>query len=199
MTGSGCDYQMRDYEALLDASRRQVVSNPKEWTGHFNWAWVIRHGENGGSDLCLSEALEISEGNPNAGGRLAQAYARVGKRALAEKILADLEKSKERPRLAYIRLPQSIASLGEKGKALNPGRAIKNGLWTSHHIKSTRYLRRCAFHDLMHRMAPRITFDSPTASAVNRDGFMELVQHFCPSRQGLHRLCSVYKARRGAL
>ena len=38
MTESAAQYQMRNYEALLDASRRGVAANPNEWTEHYNLA-----------------------------------------------------------------------------------------------------------------------------------------------------------------
>jgi hypothetical protein len=35
MAESGVYYQLRDYEGLVEASRRGVVSNPKEWYEHY--------------------------------------------------------------------------------------------------------------------------------------------------------------------
>jgi hypothetical protein len=36
MVESGVYYQLRDYEALVEASGRGVVSNPNEWLEHYN-------------------------------------------------------------------------------------------------------------------------------------------------------------------
>ena len=158
MTEVAADYQMRDYEALLDASRRQVVSNPKEWTGHFNLGLGYQGtGKMVEAISAYQKALEISEGNPNAAAALAQAYARVGKRALAEKILADLEKSKSAHVSPYT-LATIYASLGEKGKAFEfLERADKErSLDITYHIKADPRIDNlrsdARFHDLMHRI-----------------------------------------------
>ena len=148
----------RPFAALLDASRRQVVSDPKEWTGHLNLGLGYQGtGKMVEAISAYQKALEISEGNPNAAAALAQAYARVGKRALAEKILADLEKSKSAHVSPYT-LATIYASLGEKDKAFEfLERAVKErSLDITYHIKADLRidsLRSDArFHDLMHRM-----------------------------------------------
>ena len=158
MTEVAADYQMRDYEALLDASRRQVVSDPKEWTGHLNLGLGYQGtGKMVEAISAYQKALEISEGNPNAAAALAQAYARVGKRALAEKILADLEKSKSAHVSPYT-LATIYASLGEKDKAFEfLERAVKErSLDVTYHIKADLRIDNlrsdARFHDLMHRI-----------------------------------------------
>ena len=158
ITEVAADYQMRDYEALLDASRRQVASDPKEWTGHFNLGLGYQGtGKMVEAISAYQKALEISGGNPNAAAALAQAYARVGKRALAEKILADLEKSKSVYVSPYT-LATIYASLGEKDKAFEfLERAVKErSLDITYHIKADPRIDNlrsdARFHDLMHRM-----------------------------------------------
>ncbi len=158
MTEVAADYQMRDYEALLDASRRQVASDPKEWTGHFNLGLGYQGtGKMVEAISAYQKAIEISEGNPNAAAALAQAYARVGQRALAEKILADLEKSKSVHVSPYT-LATIYASLGEKDKAFEfLERATKErSLDITYHIKADPRIDNlrsdARFHDLMHRI-----------------------------------------------
>ena len=158
MAEVAADYQMRDYEALLDASRRQVASDPKEWTGHFNLGLGYQGtGKMVEAISAYQKALEISGGNPNAAAALAQAYARVGKRALAEKILADLEKSKSVYVSPYT-LATIYASLGEKDKAFGfLERAVKErSLDITYHIKADLRIDNlrsdARFHDLMHRI-----------------------------------------------
>jgi len=158
MAEVAADYQMRDYEALLDASRRQVASDPKEWTGHFNLGLGYQGtGKMVEAISAYQKALEISGGNPNAAAALAQAYARVGKRALAEKILADLEKSKSVYVSPYT-LATIHASLGEKDKAFEfLEKAIEErSLDISYHIKADLRIDNlrsdARFHDLMRRI-----------------------------------------------
>ena len=118
MTEAGIYIQLRDYQNLLDASKRGVASNPNEWLEHYNLG--IADEGTGKLPEAISEyqkAVELSNGDQDAKASLAHAFAAVGNRAEAEKILRDLEhKSKDSYISPYI-LATIYAGLGEKDKA----------------------------------------------------------------------------------
>ncbi len=118
MTESAAQYQMRNYEALLDASRREVAANPNEWTGHYNLA--VGYVGTGKLLEAISEyqkAVETSDGNPDAVASLAHAYAVIGRRAQAEKILHDLEHKSKSVYVSPYTFATIYAGLGEKDRA----------------------------------------------------------------------------------
>jgi len=118
MTESAAQYQMRNYEALVDASRREVAANPNEWTGHYNLA--VGYVGTGKLLEAISEyqkAVEISDGNPDAVASLAHAYAVIGRRAQAEKILHDLEHKSKSVYVSPYTFATIYAGLGEKDRA----------------------------------------------------------------------------------
>jgi TolB-like protein/DNA-binding winged helix-turn-helix (wHTH) protein/Flp pilus assembly protein TadD len=118
MTESASDYQMRDYEALLEASRRGVASNPNEWTEHYNLA-VAYTGTRKLLEAVYEyqKAVELSGGNPDASAALAHAFAVIGRRAEAEKILHDLERKSKTAYVSPYMIATIYAGLGEKDKA----------------------------------------------------------------------------------
>ncbi len=118
MAESGAYYQLRDYKSLVEASRRAVVSNPNEWVEHNN----LGVGYEGTGKLleAISEyqkAIEMSNGDQDATASLAHAYAAIGRRAEAEKILRDLmQKSKSAYVSPYV-IATIYAGLGDKDRA----------------------------------------------------------------------------------
>jgi TolB-like protein/DNA-binding winged helix-turn-helix (wHTH) protein/Tfp pilus assembly protein PilF len=118
MTESAAYYQMRDYVSLVDASRRGVLSNPNEWTEHNN----LGVGYEGTGKLleAISEyqkAVEMSDGNQDVTAALAHAYAVIGRRAQAEKILRDLERKSKSVYVSPYIIATIYAGLGEKDRA----------------------------------------------------------------------------------
>ena len=118
MAESASHYEMRDFEALLDEGRRLVLSDPKEWTGHANLA----AGYEGTGKLLeatfeYQKAVELSDGNPDAAAWLAHAYASIGKRAQAQRILRDLEQKSKSSYVSPYTLATIYANLGDKDKA----------------------------------------------------------------------------------
>jgi tetratricopeptide (TPR) repeat protein len=111
-------FQLRDYRNLLEESRRGVASNPNEWVEHLNLG--IGYEGTGKLPEAIAEyqkAAELSNGYQGARASLAHAYAAMGNRADAERILRDLElRSKDSYVSPYI-LATIYASLGEKNKA----------------------------------------------------------------------------------
>lgn len=118
MTEAGIYFQLRDYQNLLEASRRGVASNPNEWLEHYNLG--IGYEGTGKLPEAISEyqkAVELSNGDQDARGSLAHAFAAIGNRANAERILRDLEhRSKDSYVSPYI-IATVYAGLGEKDKA----------------------------------------------------------------------------------
>jgi TolB-like protein/Flp pilus assembly protein TadD len=118
MVESGVYYQLRDYQALVEASRRGVVSNPNEWLEHYN----LGVGYEGTGKLleAISEyqkAVEISAGDQDSTAALAHAFAVIGRRAEAEKILRDLEQKSKSVHVSPYLFATVYAGLGEKNKA----------------------------------------------------------------------------------
>jgi len=118
LTEAGVYYQLRDYPALVEASRRGVLSNPKEWLEHYYLG--IGYEGTGKKLEAVAEyqkALELSAGDQDAEAALAHGYVGIGRRADAERILQDLnQKSKSSYVSPYV-MATVHAALGEKEKA----------------------------------------------------------------------------------
>ncbi len=118
MTEAGAFYQLRDYAGLLEASRRGLVSNPNEWLEHY-YLGVAYEGL-GKMRESISEylrAVELSNGDQDAAAALAHAYAVVGKRAAAEKILSDLVKRSKTGYVSPYLMATIHAGLGNKDRS----------------------------------------------------------------------------------
>jgi TolB-like protein/DNA-binding winged helix-turn-helix (wHTH) protein/Tfp pilus assembly protein PilF len=116
-TVSGTYYELRDYPALIEASKRGLLLDPKDWMQHY----FLGVGYEGTGKLqeAISEyqkAIEMSDGSQGVVA-LAHAYSAVGRKAEAEKILRDLErKSKETSTSPYT-MATIYAGLGKNDKA----------------------------------------------------------------------------------
>ena len=118
MTEAAVYYQLRDYQSLVEASRRGVVSSPNEWTEHN----TLGVGYEGTGKLleAISEyqkAIEMSNGDQDATASLGHAFAGIGRRAEAEKILRDLERKSKSAYVSPYMIATIYAGLGEKDKA----------------------------------------------------------------------------------
>jgi TolB-like protein/DNA-binding winged helix-turn-helix (wHTH) protein/Flp pilus assembly protein TadD len=118
MAESAAYYHLREYKSLAEAGRRGVVSNPNEWTAHFN----LGIGYEGTGKLleAISEyqkAIEISNGDQDATASLAHAFAVIGRRAEAEKILRDLEQESKSAYVSPYIMATVYAGLGENDRA----------------------------------------------------------------------------------
>lgn len=118
ITEAGSYYQLRDYERLVEASQRGVMSNPDEWMEHYYLG--VGYEQTGKQREAISEyqkAVELSGGDQDAMAGLAHAYVDIGKVPEARKILQDLErKSKDSYVSPYI-LAVVYAGLGDKKNA----------------------------------------------------------------------------------
>ena len=111
-------YALRDYPALIEASKRGLLLDPKDSGQHY----FLGVGYEGTGDLqqAISEfqkAVEFSGGFSGSAVALAHAYSAAGKNAEADKILRDLErKSRATPDSPYT-MATIYAGLGENDKA----------------------------------------------------------------------------------
>ena len=118
LTESGVYYLLRDFDGLVEASRRGLVSNPNEWLEHYYLG--VGYDGTGKRLEAVSEyqkAVELSGGDVDATAALAHGYAGIGQVAEAKKILHDLErKSKDSYVSAYF-IAAIYAGLGDKNGA----------------------------------------------------------------------------------
>jgi TolB-like protein/DNA-binding winged helix-turn-helix (wHTH) protein/Flp pilus assembly protein TadD len=118
MTELAAYYQLRDYDSLVEASRRGVASYPNEWVEHYSLG--IGYEGTGKRLEAISEyqkAIEMSNGDLGATASLAHAFAGIGRRAEAEKILRDLEQKSKSAYVSPYIIAIVYAGLGEKDKA----------------------------------------------------------------------------------
>jgi len=162
-------YQLRDYERLVEASRRGVASNPKEWVEYYN----LGVGYEGTGRLleAISEyqkAIEMSAGDQDATAALAHAYAVIGKRAEASKILRDLQQKAKSSYISPYLLATIYAGLGEKDRAFELlERAYEQkSLELSWHLKADLRIDNLRsdprFQNLLHRVGLPSTTTEPS-------------------------------------
>lgn len=112
-------FQLRDWQRLVQTGLREAASNPNEWTVHAN----LGAGYEGAGKLpeAIAEyqkAIELSNGNLDAIASLGHAYAVIGNRAGAEKILRELEQKSEKGQASPYLAATIYAGLGNKDKAI---------------------------------------------------------------------------------
>lgn len=119
VTESGARYQFRDYQGLVEASQRGVVSDPNEWLEHY-FLGVGLEGTGKRAEAIgeYQKAIAMSDGDQDATAALAHAYAASGKRAEAQKILNELEAKSKTGYVSPYMLATIHAGLGNKTKAL---------------------------------------------------------------------------------
>jgi len=116
-TVSGTYYELRDYPALIEASKRGLLLDPKDWMQHYFLG--VGYEATGKLQEAISEyqkAIEMSGGSQGVV-QLAHAYSAVGRKTEAERILRDLQrKSKETSTSPYT-MATIYAGLGENDRA----------------------------------------------------------------------------------
>ncbi len=118
LTEAGAYYLLRDFPKLVEASRRGVAAHPKEWLEHYYLG--IGYEGTGKRLEAISEyqlAIEMSDGDQDATASLAHAYAEMGKRAEAEKILHDLQAKMKTAYVSPYAIATIYAGLGDKERA----------------------------------------------------------------------------------
>ncbi len=111
-------YQTRDYKLMVEAMRNYVASNPYHWLGR-NLLGVAYQGS-GQILLAIPEyqkAIEYSANDSDPTAALAYAYARIGQRADAEKILNDLLGQERTSYVSPYMIAAIYAGLGNKDRA----------------------------------------------------------------------------------
>ena len=117
-TESAAYYQSRDYQGLVEASRRAVASNPNEWpVYYFLGVGYEGSGKRAQAIPEYQKALEMSDGDPDPTAALAHAYAMTGRRAEAEKILHELERRSKSVYVSPYIIATIYAGLGDKDRA----------------------------------------------------------------------------------
>jgi tetratricopeptide (TPR) repeat protein len=118
MTESGAYYQLRDYESLVEASRRGVTSYPNEWVEH-KYLGVGYEGTGKILEAAseYQKAVEMSNGDHDATASLAHAFAVIGRKAEAEKILHDFERKSKSGYVSPYMIATIYAALGDKDRA----------------------------------------------------------------------------------
>jgi len=114
----GIYYHQRDYNSLVEASRRFVTLNPDNWDGHYFLA--VGYDGLGQRQDAVSEyqkAVELSHGDTDTIAGLAHAYAAMGNRAEAETILAQLLKQSQTAYVSPYMIATIYAGLGNQDKA----------------------------------------------------------------------------------
>jgi len=117
-TESATYYELRDYPDLIEASRRALLLDPKDWSQHY----TLGVGYEGTGKLveAISEyqkAVELSAGDPGSTAALAHAFVVIGKKAEAEKILHDFERKSKSAHVSPYLMATMYASLGDKDRA----------------------------------------------------------------------------------
>jgi TolB-like protein/DNA-binding winged helix-turn-helix (wHTH) protein len=113
-------YALRDYPALIGASRRALLLDPKDLRQHY----LLGVGYEGTGELEqaiseFQEAVQFSNGSLGPAVALAHAYSAAGKKAKAEKILRDLERKAKHTAASPYTMATIYAGLGENDKAFD--------------------------------------------------------------------------------
>jgi TolB-like protein/DNA-binding winged helix-turn-helix (wHTH) protein/Tfp pilus assembly protein PilF len=118
MTESETYYELRDYPNLIEASKRGLLLDPKDWSQHYTLG--IGYEGTGRLEEAISEyrqAIAIS-GDSESVVTLAHAFRATGKKAEAEKTLRDLERKATKSSASPYTMATIYAGLGENEKAL---------------------------------------------------------------------------------
>jgi len=112
------NYHTRNYEALIEIGRAFVAKNPNDWLAH-NWLGVGYQGS-GQTRQAISEyqkAVELSQGDSDPTAALAHAYAAIGKKEEAQKILREWLRQSKTSYVSPYMIAAVYAGLGAKDKA----------------------------------------------------------------------------------
>ena len=115
---SAFNYLLRDYAGLIEASRSGVISDPNEWLErYFLGVGYAGLGRTADAIPEFEKAVAMSGGDQDPSAALAHAYAVIGRRADAEKILADMLRQSQDRYVSPYMLATIYAGLGNKAKA----------------------------------------------------------------------------------
>jgi eukaryotic-like serine/threonine-protein kinase len=114
----GIDYHSRDYKSLVEASQKSLKIYPGLWQNHYYLA--VGYEGTGLPSQAVPEyqqAVELSERDLDAIAGLAHASATIGKRAEAQKILAELLQQSKSSYISPYMIAAIYSGLGQKDKA----------------------------------------------------------------------------------
>jgi eukaryotic-like serine/threonine-protein kinase len=115
---AGVYYHQRDYKRLTEAGQKAVITNPNFWSAHYYLA--VGYEGSGHLEQALAEyqrAVDLSQRNSDPVAGLAHAYAALGKRAEAEKILSEFQRQSKVAYVSPYMIAVVYAGLGQKDKA----------------------------------------------------------------------------------
>jgi serine/threonine protein kinase/Tfp pilus assembly protein PilF len=115
---SGVYYHQRDYNALVEASRKFLAHNPDAWPGHYFLA--VGYDGLGQESNAIPEyqkAVEQSHGDSDTIAGLAHSYITTGERAKAEEILTVWLQENKTNYVSPYMIATIYAGLGDKEKA----------------------------------------------------------------------------------
>jgi TolB-like protein/DNA-binding winged helix-turn-helix (wHTH) protein/Tfp pilus assembly protein PilF len=115
---SGVYYHQRDYKSLVESGQKSVAANPGNGGSHY-WLAVGYEGSGRPAQAVpeYQRAVELLEHNSDAVAGLAHAYATMGKRAEAEKILGELQRQSKVSYVSPYMIAVIYSGLGQKDKA----------------------------------------------------------------------------------
>jgi TolB-like protein/DNA-binding winged helix-turn-helix (wHTH) protein/Flp pilus assembly protein TadD len=115
---AGLHYHLREYPELVDISRKAVEFNPGDWSSHyFLGTGYLGLGKNSEAISEFQKAVDLSQGDTDPSASLAYAYATTGRRADAQKILAEFERQSKTTYVSPYMIAIVWAGLGNKDKA----------------------------------------------------------------------------------
>ena len=111
--------QLRDWEHLRELSQVQLASDPNNSDAHSNLGTAYEGtGKLPEAIAEYQQAIELSNGDPGAVASLGHAYAVIGNRPAAEKILRNIEEKSESGKASPYLVATIYAGLGKNDKAI---------------------------------------------------------------------------------
>jgi TolB-like protein/DNA-binding winged helix-turn-helix (wHTH) protein/Flp pilus assembly protein TadD len=111
-------FELRDWNRLVETGLRETSANPTQWTEHaLLGAGLEATGKLPEAIAEYQKAVDLSNGNFDALASLGHAYAVVGNRIAAEKILRRLEQESKTGHASPYLAATIYAGLGDKDKA----------------------------------------------------------------------------------
>jgi tetratricopeptide (TPR) repeat protein len=115
---SGVYYHQRDYKSLVEAGQKSVAANPSSWSSHYLLA--VGYEGSGRPAQAVPEyqqAVELSQGDTDATAGVAHAFAAIGRRAEAEKILGELQRQSKVTYVSPYMIGAIYSGLGQRERA----------------------------------------------------------------------------------
>jgi TolB-like protein/DNA-binding winged helix-turn-helix (wHTH) protein/Tfp pilus assembly protein PilF len=116
ITESETYYVLRDYEELVQASKRGLLLDPRDWNQHYFLG--AGYEQTGKPQEAIAEYKKaMADGAEDAAVALAHAYSAAGSKSEAQKILRDLERKSNETYVAPYTVATIYAGLGQNDKA----------------------------------------------------------------------------------